>query len=97
MAQARKKARRTNRALLALLLALAVVLAVELVRLSSQLTAAQAEESSLTRQLQQQQQENAALESDLARKDDPEFIKELAREQLGLAEAGERIFYDVNE
>lgn len=97
MAQARKKARRTNRALLALLLALAVVLAVELVRLGSQLTAAQAEESSLTRQLQQQQQENAALESDLARKDDPEFIKELAREQLGLAEAGERIFYDVNE
>lgn len=97
MAQTKKKARRTNRALLALLLALAIVLAVELVRVGGELKAARAEESSLTQQMQQQQQENAALQSDLAHKDDPEFIKELAREQLGLAESGERIFYDVNE
>ena len=47
--------------------------------------------------MQMKQQENQALQSDLDKKDDPEFIKELARDQLGLAEAGERIFYDVNE
>ena len=47
--------------------------------------------------MQQQEQENEALRSDLAKKDDPDFIKELARDQLGLAEEGERIFYDVNE
>ena len=29
--------------------------------------------------------------------DDPEFIKALARDLLGLAEDGERIFYDVND
>ena len=28
---------------------------------------------------------------------DEEVIKDLARDQLGLAEAGERIFYDVND
>ena len=29
--------------------------------------------------------------------DDEEFIKRLARDLLGLAEEGERIFYDVND
>ena len=33
----------------------------------------------------------------LAKKGDEEFIKDLARDQLGLAEEGERIFYDVND
>ena len=41
-------------------------------------------------------QENAALEADLGKSDDEEFVKDLARDQLGLAESGERIFYDVN-
>ena len=48
-------------------------------------------------QLTQQQQENDALRSDLAKKDDESFIKALARDLLGLAEEGERIFYDVND
>lgn len=42
-------------------------------------------------------QENQALQSDLDKKDDQEFIKALARDLLGLAEEGERIFYDVND
>jgi hypothetical protein len=42
-------------------------------------------------------QENEALRSDLSKKDDPDFIKGLARDLLGLAEEGERIFYDVND
>ena len=41
--------------------------------------------------------ENETLESDLSRADDEDFIMELARTQLGLAESGERIFYDVND
>ena len=53
-------------------------------------------ESVLSQQLTQQQQENDALRSDLAKKDDESFIKALARDLLGLAEEGERIFYDVN-
>ena len=45
----------------------------------------------------QKAQENQALQSDLDKKDDQEFIKALARDLLGLAEEGERIFYDVND
>jgi len=47
--------------------------------------------------MQEKTQENEALQSDLSRKDDPDFIKALARDLLGLAEEGERIFYDVND
>ena len=45
---------------------------------------------------QEQKKENSDLESDLSKADDKEFIKGLAKDQLGLAEDGERIFYDVN-
>ena len=38
----------------------------------------------------------SVLECDLGKANDKEFIKGLAKVQLGLAEDGERIFYDVN-
>ena len=69
----------------------------ELTRLKGKLKTAQREESVLNQQLAQQQQENDALRSDLDKKDDESFIKALARDLLGLAEEGERIFYDVND
>ena len=97
VARPKKAKKRTNAALLLVLAALAVFLGVELIRVNQRLGEAKVQEASLTRQLQQQQQDNQALQSDLDKKDDPEFIKELARDQLGLAEEGERIFYDVNE
>ena len=89
--------RRGNTAVLLVIAALVVFLGIELIRVNTRLSEARQQETALTRQLQQQAQENAALESDLARKDDEDFIKDLAREQLGLAEEGERIFYDVND
>lgn len=97
MARAKKAKKRTNTALLLVLIALAVFIGIELIQVSQRLGEAKVQEASLTRQMQQQEQENEALRSDLAKKDDPDFIKELARDQLGLAEEGERIFYDVNE
>ena len=89
--------RRGNTAVLLVIAALVVFLGIELIRVNTRLSEARQQEAALTRQLQQQTQENAALESDLARKDDEDFIKDLARDQLGLAEEGERIFYDVND
>ena len=97
MARAKKAKKRTSTALLLVLIALAVFIGIELIQVSQRLGEAKVQEASLTRQMQQQEQENEALRSDLAKKDDPDFIKELARDQLGLAEEGERIFYDVNE
>ena len=97
MARSKKAKKRTNTALLLVLIALAVFIGIELIQVSQRLGEAKVQEASLTRQMQQQQQENEALRSDLAKKDDPDFIKELARDQLGLAEEGERIVYDVTE
>ena len=97
MARSKKAKKRTSTALLLVLIALAVFIGIELIQVNQRLGEAKVQEASVTRQMQQQQQENEALRSDLAKKDDPDFIKELARDQLGLAEEGERIFYDVNE
>ena len=97
MARSKKAKKRTSTALLLVLIALAVFIGIELIQVNQRLGEAKVQEASLTRQMQQQQQENEALRSDLAKKDDPDFIKELARDQLGLAEEGERIYYDVNE
>ena len=97
MARSKKAKKRTSTALLLVLIALAVFIGIELIQVNQRLGEAKVQEASLTRQMQQQQQENEALRSDLAKKDDPDFIKELARDQLGLAEEGERIFYDVND
>ena len=95
-----KKTKRTKKrppaAVLLVLLALVAVLGIQIVKVYGQLKTAQREESVLNQQLAQQQQENDALRSDLSKKDDESFIKALARDLLGLAEEGERIFYDVN-
>ena len=100
MARQKKQPRQRVRASLftkVLILVLLVGIGWQLVRLRDQVEAAEAEKARLETQIQAQQQENDALRSDLARKDDESFIKALARDLLGLAEEGERIFYDVND
>ena len=79
--QAHAKKHRTNPILLLVILALVVFLGVELIRVGKRLNEAAQQQAALERQLQQQTQENQALESDLAKKDDEEFIKDLARDQ----------------
>ena len=96
----KKKTKRTKKrppaVLVVVILALVTVLGIQIVKVYGQLKTAQREESELNQQLTQQQQENDALRSDLSKKDDESFIKALARDLLGLADEGERIFYDVN-
>lgn len=96
-----KKPKRTKKCpsvvVMLVIVALVAVLGVQIVKVYGQLQAARQTETALDQQLTQQQQENEALRSDLARKNDESFIKALARDLLGLAEEGERIFYDVND
>ena len=92
-----KKRRKTSPLLLLVLAVLIVVLAVQVVNVYQDLADARAQEAALSDALMEQQAENDALKADLEKKDDTNFIKALARELLGLAEEGERIFYDVNE
>ena len=95
--QKRPRKKRNNTALVLVLAVLIVVIGVEIVNVYGRLKEVRTQEASLTQQLQEKTQENQALQSDLDKKDDPEFIKGLARDLLGLAEEGERIFYDVND
>lgn len=95
--QKRPRKKRNNTALVLVLAVLIVVIGVEIVNVYGRLKEVRVQEASLTQQLQEKTQENQALQSDLDKKDDPEFIKGLARDLLGLAEEGERIFYDVND
>lgn len=95
MKQNKKKKRRAPITLVVLVVLVAVV-SVELLRVYGQLDGAKAQRDTMGQQLEEQKKENSDLESDLGKANDKEFIKGLAKDQLGLAEDGERIFYDVN-
>ena len=95
MKQDKKKKRRAPITLVVLVVLVAVV-GVELLRVYGQLGSAKTQRDTMGQQLEEQKKENSDLESDLGKANDKEFIKGLAKDQLGLAEDGERIFYDVN-
>lgn len=95
MKQDKKKKRRAPITLVVLLVLVAVV-SVELLRVYGQLDSAKTQRDTMGQQLEEKKKENSDLESDLGKANDKEFIKGLAKDQLGLAEVGERIFYDVN-
>ncbi|MCI6614149.1 MAG: septum formation initiator family protein [Clostridiales bacterium] len=95
MKQDKKKKRRAPITLVVLVVLVAVV-SVELLRVYGQLDSAKTQRDTMGQQLEEQKKENSDLESDLGKANDKEFIKGLAKDQLGLAEDGERIFYDVN-
>ena len=95
MKQDKKKKRRAPITLVVLVVLVAVV-SVELLRVYGQLGSAKTQRDTMGQQLEEQKKENSDLESDLGKANAKEFIKGLAKDQLGLAEDGERIFYDVN-
>ena len=97
MAQKKTRKKRSNTVLLLVLAVLIVVVGMEIVSVYGRLRDVRAQEAALTQQMEEKTQEDEALRSDLSKKDDPDFIKGLARDLLGLAEEGERIFYDVND
>ena len=62
----------------------------------SRLPELRSKSQALDAQIQQTEKQNDVLRSDLEHEGDPDFIQGLARDDLGLASDGERIFYDVN-
>ena len=92
----KKKAKKSGGIVLAVVLLLIGVVGFELLNVYGQIAEAKEQERSLAVRVEEQRQANVSLQQDLSRADDEEFIKELARDLLGLAESGERIFYDVN-
>lgn len=95
----RKKAQRKTRVGVftkLLILVLLLALGWQLYRLRGQVQEAQAQKAALTDQVQQQQQTNDALKSDIADGGSQEKMEEIARDQLGLVAPGDKVFYDVS-
>ena len=79
--------------LVLLLLALAIW---QLAVMRDRLADARAEQSALAESVARQEQENRSLEAALERAEDPEYLQELARDQLGMVTPGQKDFYDVS-
>ena len=91
------KVKRAGMATKLLVLVLLAVLAVCLLTTQAQLSAAQADRDELARQVQAQQEVNAALADDIAHSGDPEYLADIARSKLGMLEPDEIEFVDSSK
>ena len=97
MAAQVKKGRRDTSFLTVLVIAILIALVgVQLIHLRTEIEAAQNQLTALKSDLDSAKQANDALASALEKADDPEFLQELARDQLGYVTPGEKSFYDVS-
>ena len=89
-----KRAGAGAKILILVLLAAAVT---ALLSVKTRLDAAQADRDALARQVQAQQEANAALADEIAHSDDPEYLEDIARDKLGLLEPDEIVFADPSK
>jgi cell division protein FtsB len=92
----RRSRKRVSLFAAALVLVLLFLAGYHLLGMRSRLAAARAEESALAERVARQEQENRTLEAALDRAEDPEYLQQLAREQLGMVTPGQKDFYDVS-
>lgn len=81
-----------GRMALPLLILLLVLLLFQLYHLFQELRMARSEELSYAAQLAELQETNRRLEDDIANRDDLGLIEDIARDELGMAAPGEKIF-----
>ena len=79
-----------------LILVLLVAAITALLSLHGQLKDAQKSRDLLSQQVQAQREENAALSDSIAHSNDPEYLANIAREQLGLLLPDEIRFVDTS-
>lgn len=87
---------KAKRRILPTLIAVAalVLLTWQLVELGGRISDAKAQASALNEQVQSLTMANETLSDEIARAEDEELIKDIARAELGLVEPGEKVFYD---
>ena len=97
MARGTKQPKKHTSPLTVLVIAVLIALVgVQLIHLRGQIEQAQSELASLRGDLDAAKQENDSLASALEKADDPAFLQELARDQLGYVTPGVKSFYDVS-
>ncbi len=89
-----KRAGAGAKILILVLLAAAVA---ALLSVKTRLDAAQADREALARQVQAQQEANAALADEIAHSGDEEYLESIARDKLGLLEPDEIVFADPSK
>ena len=91
------KLKRAGMATKLLVLVLLAAVAIGLLSTQAKLSAAQADREALSRQVQAQQEANAALQDGIDHAGDPEYLADIARSRLGLVEPGEIVFEDSSK
>ena len=76
-----------------LLLVLLAYMVIMLVRVRGQITTASNDLDQLTAQVSQQLQTNTELSNAIENRDDPTYLKDIARERLGLVSQDDWVFY----
>lgn len=76
-------------------LILLIYIAITLLTVRSKIQTANTAYQTLQAKVDEQTAVNAALSSDIAKKDDPDTILAIAKERMGLLESGEIVFYDT--
>ena len=94
--QAKKGKKRTSFLTMLVIAILIALVGGQLIHLRSQIDDARSQLTALQSDLDTAKQENDALASALEKADDPEFLQELARDQLGYVTPGDKTFYDVS-
>ena len=94
--QSENPKRRASLLAAVLILVLLFLVGFRLMDMRSRLAEAQAEQTALAERVARQEQENRSLEAALERAEDPEYLQELARDQLGMVSPGQKDFYDVS-
>ena len=79
-----------------LILLLMVIVGWQLMAMNDKLDLALAERAQLEERIARKEQENSGLKAALERAEDPEYLQELARENLGMVTPGQKDFYDVS-
>ena len=80
-----------------LVLVLLAAVAIALLSTQAKLSAAQADRDALSRQVQAQQEANAALQDGIDNGSDPDYLADIARSRLNLVEPGEIVFEDSSK
>ena len=75
------------------LILLLIYMIFTLVNVRHQISSTQAEISTLTEQVADQTQTNTQLSNAIENRDDPSFLKDVARERLDLVTPNDRVFY----
>lgn len=93
---AAKSRPRTSMFAVLLILVLLFTAGYQMMNIRAKLAAAEAERGILAERVARQEQENRSIEAALERAEDPEYLQQLARDQLGMVSPGQKDFYDVS-